>query len=79
MTPEEQARFLNLGRDFATQLAQVADHLAAYAASFEARGGAAALGEFGNDSLAIVYLNNDLQTWLTPERKAILARLRTDY
>lgn len=76
MTPEEVERFDNLGRDFVTELAQVAEHLAAYAASFEARGG----GEvFGDDSLAIVYLNNDLQTWLTPERRATLARLRTDF
>jgi hypothetical protein len=74
-TPEEVAQFLASGRSMVTALGQSAEMLEKYAASFETRGGSAV---FGDDATQIVYISNDLQEWLTPERMATISRLRTD-
>lgn len=83
MSPEEQARFFNRGRDLMTGLAQVVEQLDAYAETFEARGGAAELGDYGNDTTAIVYLRNDLDQFLDEHdngaKRVTMARLRQDY
>lgn len=75
MEQSEIDSFVMNGRNALTLLAGSSEQLEKYAASFETRGG----GEvYGDDATQIVYLSNDLQTWLTPERKATIARLRTD-
>lgn len=75
MTPEEISQFNMNGRNALTTLAMGGDQLQKYAASFEARGGAAVIGD---EALEIVYISNDFQAWLTPERAATLAKFRTD-
>jgi hypothetical protein len=68
-------QFLNTGQSALTILAQADEQLRRWSASFEQRGGAPV---FGNDALEIVYISNDLKEFLTPERMATIARLRTD-
>lgn len=75
MTPGEIDQFNMNGRNALTTLALGGDQLEKYAASFEARGGASVIGDA---ALEIVYLSNDFQTWLTPERQATIAKYRTD-
>lgn len=67
--------FLMTGRSALTILGQAAEQLKRWSDSFEQRGGTPV---FGDDALQIVTISNDLQTWLTPERRAIIAELRTD-
>lgn len=75
MEQTEIDSFVMTGRSALTILAQASEMLERYAASFETRGG----GEvYGDDSTQIVYLSNDLQVWLTPERWATISRLRVD-
>lgn len=75
MTPEEIAAFVQTGQNALTQLAMGGEMLKKWADSFEQRGGGAV---FGDDATAIVYLSNDFQAWLTPERQATIAKLRID-
>jgi hypothetical protein len=75
MEQSEIDQFVMTGQSALTILAQADEQLRRWAASFEQRGG----GEvFGNDALEIVYISNDLKEFLTPERMATIARLRTD-
>lgn len=76
MTEEEKITFISKGKEGLTALAYAARVLAEWAAVFEARGGA---GTYGDDALAMVYLSNSLQEFLTPERQATIARLRSDF
>jgi hypothetical protein len=67
--------FVLTGRNFLTALAGGGEQLAKWASSFEQRGG----GEvYGEDATEMVYLSNDFQAWLTPERLATISRLRMD-
>ena len=75
LTEQEIAMFTLSGQNSMTTLAQGGEQLLKWSASFEQRGGGEVHGE---DALAIVYLSNDFQEWLTPERAATIARLRTD-
>lgn len=75
MTPEEIEQFVNNGCGMLAVLAQSSEQLKKWSDSFEQRGGQPV---FGNDAIEIVYLSNDLQAWLTPERMATISRLRTD-
>jgi hypothetical protein len=75
MTEQEIANFTMSGRSSMTVLAQGGESLKVYADAFEQRGGEPV---FGNDALELVYLSNDYQAWLTPERRAVISRLRTD-
>lgn len=75
MTEEEKQRFILAGRGALTQLTLAATQLEAWGESFEARGGGAV---FGDDATLIAYAANDVKSLLTPERRATLARLRTD-
>lgn len=78
MVQQNPKQFFDRGRDHITELAQAIDHMEIYAATYEARGGADALGDYGNDTLGFIYLRNDLAQWLTPERRALLAKYRSD-
>lgn len=69
------AAFLGDGRAAMTITAQGFERLKVWSDAFEQRGGTPILGE---DALAIVTLNNDIQAFLTPERRAIISRLRSD-
>jgi hypothetical protein len=75
MEQAEIDQFVQTGQAALTILAQADEQLRRWAASFEQRGGTPV---FGNDALEIVYICNDLQVFLTPERMATIARLRTD-
>jgi hypothetical protein len=75
MEQSEIDSFVDTGCNLLTNLATAAENLLKYSSSFEARGGAET---FGNDALEIVYISNGLQTFLTPEFRATIARLRTD-
>jgi hypothetical protein len=75
MTEAEISSFNYTGRSAMTMLAQASEQLERWSASFEQRGGAAV---FGDDATQIVYLNNDLKEFMTPERMATISRLRTD-
>lgn len=75
MTPEQIAQFQDKGKQALTRLAAAAYDLRIWAEAFEQRGGQPV---FGDDSLFIVYVSNDLQAFLTPERKATIAKYRTD-
>jgi hypothetical protein len=75
MEQAEIDQFVMTGRGALTILAQAHEQLQRYAASFEARGGAEV---FGNESLEIVYIANDLKAFMTPEHLASIAKLRTD-
>ena len=75
LTPEEIKTFTFNGSMAMTSMANGGDQMAKWAQSFEARGGA---DTYGNDALELVYLSNDFQAWLTPERKATIAKYRTD-
>jgi hypothetical protein len=74
-TPEDVAAFLASGRSMVTAFAQSEEMLKKYADSYETRGGGAV---YGDDVTQIVYLSNDLQAWMTPERAATISRLRVD-
>lgn len=73
---EEQIAFIQKGKEGLAALAYAARMLAEWASVFEARGGQPT---YGDDALAMVYLSNDLQAFLTTERKATIGRLRSDY
>lgn len=75
MTPDEVATFVTSGQNYMSTFAIGVEQMARWAQSFEQRGGAET---FGDDALQIVYLTNDLQEFLTPERRATIARLRSD-
>jgi hypothetical protein len=75
MDQTEIDSFVMTGRNALTILGQAAEMLKRWSDSFEQRGGGAV---FGDDATQIVYLANDLAVWLTPERQATIARLRTD-
>ena len=75
MTPEQITQFQDKGRQALTRLAAAIYDLQIWAEAFEQRGGTPV---FGDDSLEIVFLNNDAQALLTLTRKATIARLRTD-
>jgi hypothetical protein len=75
MEPSEVDAFVKNGQSQMTMLAQAQEGMARWAKSFEQRGGAAT---FGDDATQIVYLSNDLNEWMTPERAATIARLRLD-
>jgi hypothetical protein len=79
LTEEQSAAVFQRGREITTNMAATADAYEAYAASFEARGGAGAMPSYGNEVLEIVYFGNDLAVFLTPERRATLAKYRLDY
>ena len=79
ITPEEAADFLTRGRQITTNLASALDTFEAYARSFEARGGAAALGEVGDDVLQIITLHNQLAPLITPSMQATMDTYRLDY
>jgi hypothetical protein len=74
-TQAEIDSFVLTGRNFMTALAGGGEQLAKWADTFEQRGGGAVYGE---DATEIVYLSNDFEAWLTPERSATIARLRVD-
>jgi hypothetical protein len=73
--PSEIEAFVRNGQSNMTAFAQAQEAMARWAASYEQRGGAAI---FGDDATQIVYLSNDLVTWMTPERAATISRLRLD-
>jgi hypothetical protein len=75
MEQAEIDQFVMTGRSALTILAQAHEQLSKWSASFEARGGTPV---YGDDALRIVYLSNDLAAWMTPERQATIAELRTD-
>lgn len=75
MTQAEIDQFVMTGRSALTILAQAAEQLKRFSDSFEVRGGTPV---YGDDALRIVTISNDLQAWLTPERRAIISELRTD-
>jgi hypothetical protein len=75
MDQAEVDKFIMSGQSALTILAQAQEALERYAASFEQRGGSEV---YGDDATQIVYLSNDLVTWMTPERAATIARLRID-
>lgn len=75
MEQAEIDQFVMSGRSALTVLAAGGEALKRYSDSFEVRGGTPV---YGDDALRIVTINNDFQTWLTPERRAIIADLRTD-
>lgn len=75
MEQNEIDQFVMTGRAALTILAQANEQLARWSASFEQRGGTPV---FGDDALEIVYIANDLKAFMTPERSATIARLRTD-
>lgn len=81
MAFENPEQFHNRGRDIITDFAKMVDEFKAYAATFEARGGAAALGqEYGQKTEAFVVLHNDLVAFLDQnDRDRLLAEYRTDY
>jgi hypothetical protein len=74
-TPEEIAAFVQTGCSFLALLGQAAEQLKRYSETFEQRGGQPV---YGDDALQVVYISNDLEVWLTPERRAVIAELRTD-
>ena len=75
MTQSEANSFVAEGRLRLTNLNNAIRSLGEWASAFEARGGGAA---FGDDATQIVYINNAEQELLTPDRRATIARLRTD-
>lgn len=75
MDQAEIDSFVMTGRNALTILGQAAEMLKRWSDSFEQRGGTPV---YGDDALRIVTISNDLQVWLTPERRAIIADLRTD-
>jgi hypothetical protein len=75
MTQQEIDQFLYRGRGSMTGVATSAEALKIWADTFEERGGAPVLGDA---ALEIVYFNNELQEWLTPERRALISKYRTD-
>jgi hypothetical protein len=79
MTTVEQEAFMTQGREQMTVMARVTDSLESYARTFEIRGGAAALGEYGDETLDMISFWNRLKGFLTPENQAILDRYRTDF
>lgn len=74
-TPAEIDAFVNTGCSLLALLGQAAEQLKRYSESFEQRGGQPV---YGDDALRVVYLSNDLEVWLTPERRAVISELRTD-
>lgn len=81
MPPEQAEQFHNRGRDIITAFAKMVDDFMAYSNTFEARGGAAEMGEpYGIPTEGFVVLHNDLLTFLGQnERDILLAKYRTDY
>lgn len=75
MDQAEIDQFVTNGQGALTVFAAGAEAMQRWAASFEQRGGG---DVFGEDATQIVYLTNDLMAFLTPERRATIARLRTD-
>lgn len=75
MEPAEIDKFVMEGRYALTSLATASEQLKKFSDSFEQRGGTPV---FGEEALEIVYISNDLQSFLTPEKRATIARLRTD-
>lgn len=75
LTPEEVQAFLMTGANAMTILASGGEQMKKWADSFEARGGAEV---YGDEALQLVYLCNDFVAWLTPERRATIAKYRTD-
>jgi hypothetical protein len=75
MEQAEIDQFVMTGRSALTVLAQAHEQLLRWSSSFETRGGGAV---FGDDATQIVYLANDLNAWMTPERAATVSRLRVD-
>lgn len=75
MTQDEIDRFLMNGRSAVTILAGGGEQMAKFAESFEARGGEPV---YGTEALEIVYLSNDFQEWLTPERMNTISKYRND-
>jgi hypothetical protein len=75
LTQEEIDAFVQNGQHPMTALASAGEQMKKFADAFEQRGGAPI---YGNDALEIVYLSNDFQAWLTPERLAVINRLRLD-
>jgi len=75
LTPAEVDSFVHNGQTLLTNFANSAENLKKFSDSFEQRGG---VPVFGNDALEIVYISNGLVEFLTPERRATIARLRTD-
>lgn len=75
MTDAEINSFVAEGRLRLTNLNNAIRMLADWAEAFEQRGGGALLGD---DATQIVYISNAERDLLTPERRATIARLRTD-
>jgi hypothetical protein len=75
LTPAEVDSFVLTGQNLLTNLATAAENLLKWSDSFEQRGGTPV---YGDDALQIVYISNGLQTFLTPEYRATISRLRTD-
>jgi hypothetical protein len=67
--------FVQNGANAMTAWTQGGEQMLKFANSFETRGGTPT---FGDDALQIVTLSNDFQAFLTPERRAIISRLRID-
>lgn len=72
---EKQQQFVDAGRGALTGLSLAIDQLAKWTAAFEARGGGAV---FGNDAALIAAINNKVQTTITIDDLATVARLRMD-
>lgn len=80
ISADDAARFMNRGRDIVTTLAKTMDELNAYARVFEIRGGQGAMGdEFGNPTLEMITLHNDLVTFFDAPHQAVLDKYREDY
>jgi hypothetical protein len=75
MTPEEIASFVEGLSSAMTIWKQGSEMMLTRATVFEARGGTPV---FGDDALAMIFLSNDFEIWLTPERRETIARLRND-
>lgn len=71
----EALQFVHEGRMRLTALGVSLRNLREWAEVFEQRGGAES---YGNDALAMVYLNNEMQQFATTEKQSLFARLRTD-
>ena len=75
MTPEEIAAFLQTGQSAITQWALAAEQLVKWSDKFEQTGGTPV---YGDDVLQIVTFSNAVQTFLTPEWRAIISKNRND-
>lgn len=75
MTPEQVEQFNNRGRQALTRFIAATHDLLIWAEAYEQRGGQAV---FGDDAAQVVGVSTAIQTFLTPARRAILAKLRAD-